>query len=284
MEVVGELRWYGRLLNKSLNELRIVVLSDWHYGNPLCSVKHIQRTLDFVKEYEDVYVILNGDLIEAVTKLSKGDIHKQEITPQEQAIAVYDMLEPIKDKVLSMTTGNHEMRIYNEVGHDYSKEIADKLKVPYRPEGVLQKIMFGCGNNRMPDKPFVFWGYCTHGYGGARTKSAKAVKVERASTWVRADFTAMSHDHVVNAAPDLDLTPDNRGTVDPKTGFMSGKIVAHNKRLIKTNAYLKWGGYSELGGFPPTELTAPVIWLLTPKSDKWGMFLDKPRQAVRVTV
>jgi len=35
----------------------------------------------------------------------------------------------------------------------------------------------------------------------ANPKSAKAVKVERASTWIDADTYAMSHDHVVNVAP-----------------------------------------------------------------------------------
>ena len=129
----------------------------------------------------------------------------------------------------------------------------------------------------------MFWGYFTHGYGGARTKAAKAVKVERLSTWIHADWYAMSHDHVVNVAPDIYLMPDNRGTMS-EDGFLSGKVSAHREMLIKTNAYLKWGGYAEFGGFPPSDLTTPLIKLLSPLSPAWDDYPEKPRHAVKVVV
>ena len=109
-----------------------------------------------------------------------------------------------------MTTGNHENRIWDSAGTDISDYIAEKLEIPYRPEGMLFKLSFGDYNNRTTNKPFVFWSYITHGYGGARTKASKAVKVERTSTWVHADWYAMSHDHVVNVAPDVYLINEIR--------------------------------------------------------------------------
>jgi len=54
--------------------------------------------------------------------------------------------------------------------------------------------------------------------------------------------------------------------------------------LIKTNAYLKWGGYAEFGGFPPTDMATPLIRLLTPQSKHWEDLPDKPRRAVKVEV
>ena len=148
---------------------------------------------------------------------------------------------------------------------------------------MLYKLSFGGGSSWHNDAPFVFWSYITHGFGGARTKAAKATKIERASTWVDADYYCMSHDHVVNVAPDIYLEHDNRGTLD-EHGFLSGHVTAKRKMLIKTNAFLKWGGYAESGGFPPSDLATPLIWLLTPKSKAWELFPDKPRQAVKVTV
>ena len=99
----------------------------------------------------------------------------------------------------------------------------------------------------------------------------------------------MSHDHVVNAAPDVYLLPDARTypEKDKKgnlTGFYYGRVQAHRKMLVKTNAYLKWGGYSEFGGFPPTDLTTPLISLLTPRSPDWIKYPDKPRKAVKITI
>ncbi len=200
-------------------------------------------------------------MLEAVTKVSKGDIYKQKVTPQEQRDDVIKLLKPIAHKILGMTTGNHEMRIYHETGIDLSQDIAKELNVPYRPEGILLKVSFGGGNSSHPNKPYTYKIYATHGYGGARTKSAKAVKVERVSTWIHAECYIMSHDHVVNVAPDIYLIADERGYLDPDTGFITGRLKAVRKMLVKSNAYLKWGGYSEQGGFPPTDLTTPVIIL-----------------------
>ncbi len=280
---MDELHWFGRVLRPELTEVLSVVLSDLHYGNPYCSVKHFQRTVDFIKSHENCYCFLNGDLLEAVTKVSKGDIYKQKVTPQEQRDDVIEILKPIRGKILGATIGNHEQRIYNETGVDLMEDIAKELNVPYRPEGMLYKLSFGDVRPGSSHRPFVFWSYITHGYGGARTKSAKAVKVERMATWVHSDWYAMSHDHVVNAAPSIYLMPDNRGIVNGD-GFLSGKVSAKRQILVKTNAYLKWGGYAESGGFPPSDLTTPLIQLLTPQSKIWEMYPDKPRQGVKVVV
>ncbi len=280
----NEFRWSGSILSPDFTDINIIVLSDLHYGNPYCSIKHFQRTVDFIKRNHNCYCFLNGDLLEAVTKASKGDVYTQKLTPQEQRDDVIDMLLPIKGRILGVTTGNHENRIYGETGVDLTADIATALNAPYRAEGMLYKLSFGDGNESHRGKPFVFWSYITHGYGGARTKSAKAVKAERVGTWIpRCDFIAMSHDHVVNVAPDIDFVPDNRGTVN-EDGFLSGKIAAHRKMLIKTNSFIKWGGYAEMGGFPPSEMCSPLISLLTPQSKQWAMYPEKARQAVKVSI
>lgn len=263
-QLAGELIYYSHTLPTDFKELEIIPIADVHYGNPLFSQSHFNRVINFVLEKPNRRVILNGDLIEAVTKLSKGDMNSQKVPPQQQRDDMISFLTPIKDRILGMTTGNHERRIYNEVGVDLSKDIAAAFGIPYRADGLLIKVSFGSGNEGHIDKPYTYWVYATHGYGGARTKSAKAVKVERLGTWIHADVYIMSHDHVVNAAPDVYLLPDNRTHVqkDKKgnpTGFTVGQVVAKRKILVKTNAFLKWGGYSEAGGFPPTDLTMPII-------------------------
>ena len=85
--------------------------------------------------------------------------------------------------------------------------------------------------------------------------------MERIAQWMHADFYIMSHDHVVNVAPDIYLIPDNRTHIDKETGFKVGKVKAHRKMLIKSNALLKWGGYAESLGYPPSDLACPLIIL-----------------------
>ena len=261
-----ELVYYARQLRSTLKSVKVVPLSDAHYGNPFFSKRHFLETRDYIKDTPEVYAIGNGDLCESSIRTSKGEIFRQVGSPQDQRDWIIKQLKPIKHKILGMTTGNHEARIYNEVGVDISKDIAEALNVPYRPEGMLIKISFGSGNEGHEDRPYVYWGYVTHGYGGARTKSAKAVKVERTATWIHADFYIMSHDHVVNVAPDVYLLPDPRTSAQidedgKETGFTIGRVTAHRKMLVKSNAYLKWGGYAESLGFPPSDLTCPIITL-----------------------
>ena len=254
-------------------------ISDAHYGHPLFSQKHFLRTIEFIRRNAHVYTILNGDLIEAVIRGSKGNIYKQVVEPKMQRKNITEMLEPISKKILGSVQGNHEHRISDQASEDPSELIAESLKIPYRPSGMMLKISFGSGNEGHPEKPYVFWGYMTHGYGGARTKSAKAVKAERLATFVDADFYCMSHDHVANASPSNYLIADNRTYFNEKTGFTTGRVRVHRKMEVKTNAYLKWGDYSETGGFPPTDMLTPIIKLLPKGNDLVGS-----SQTVRVEI
>lgn len=253
-----EFMYYAVDLPKNLKQVKIATISDIHYGNPFSSIKYLNQNIEYIAKNEEVYTFLNGDMIESATRQSKGDIHSQVGSPGQQRDFIKELFNPISHKVLGVTQGNHEARIEDV---DVAGDIAKHLGVPYRPEGMLLKISFGGGNSGHPDKPYVYWGYWTHGYGGARTKSAKAVKAERTAQWLHADFYVMSHDHVVNVAPDIYLIPDNRTHIDKDTGFRVGKLQAHRKMLVKSNALLRWGGYAERGGYPPSDLSAPIIML-----------------------
>lgn len=280
---MDDTRWVGKTLPEHLKEVRVVILSDLHYGNPGCSIKHFLRTLDFIKENENCYCLLNGDLCESAIRASKGDIYQQVGSPDDQKKQVVKWLLPLKSKVLGMTTGNHEIRIADTAGTDISDYIAERLEVPYRPDGMLYKLSFGDGNNSTSGKPFVFWLYMTHGYGGARTKAAKAVKVERLAYWQLGDVFAMSHDHEVSVAPSVRFEADPRGS-ELQPGFTTGAVREKRIMLIKTNAFVKFGGYAERGGFSPSDLSSPVINLLSPASEMWSLCPDKPTSGVKVWV
>ncbi len=263
----GELTFTQIDLSPDIKLLKLIPISDVHYGNHLFSLRNFNRTLQFLKDDPGAYVFLNGDLAESTLKSSKGDIFKQVGTPQDQRDWLIEKLYPVRHKIIGSTCGNHEARIYNEAGIDLCKDIAYALDIPYRGDGMMLKVTFGRGNSRHPEAPFVYWGYFTHGYGGARTSAAKAVKVERTSTYVDAHWYCMSHDHTANAAPSVILTPDNRTHNETRTlpnghsvSFKVGKVVSKRKMLVKSNAYIKWGGYSERGGYTPSDLLTPIIY------------------------
>ena len=233
-----------------------------HFGDPLFSLKHAERHRDYLLNTPNAYTILCGDLCNTAIKSSKSDVYKEINTPDDQWRWIANFFQPVADKgkILGMVTGNHERRIPTESGIDISRLIADKLHVPYRPEGMLIKISFGDGNNRMRGSPYSYFIYFTHGYSGARTASAKAIKAERVANFIHADCVILSHDHTSNAAPIVYLLPDNRTHLNAN-GWTTGKIKAIRKLLVKSNAYIKFGGYGESLGFSPVDLETPIIYL-----------------------
>ena len=261
-DLKGELRFYVCNLPSEFDRLHIIPLSDVHLGDPLFSEKHFIRTLEYIDQTPNCYAFLNGDLLNCVIVGKVGNIYGQEIaSPQDQRDLMIKYLKPIKHKILAMTTGNHEARIFDVAGMDLSKDIARELNIPYRAEGIGVKIKFGAGNNRMKGKPFVYKGYFTHGYGGARTSSAKAVKGERLSYFLSCDFYSMAHDHLSNGAPVVSLECDHREHYDKETGFTSCAVRSTRAVVVKSAAYLKWGNYGESKGFPPVDLMTPIIKL-----------------------
>jgi hypothetical protein len=153
------------------------------------------------------------------------------------------------------------MRVYNDVGIDVSKDIAKELGCPYWPEAIMLKISFGDNNNRTKGSPYTYFLYCTHGYGTARTSGAKIMKAERLISQVDADCYIVSHDHTELAEPVAYLVPDPRTHIDKATGFTVGKFKEKKKLVVKSGAFLKWGGYAQMGGFPPSILGTPKITL-----------------------
>jgi hypothetical protein len=239
-------------------EMFIVPISDCHYGNHLFSEHHFIKTIRTINSKPNIFTILNGDLCECVTKNSLGNIYQQTCNPQEQRDWMIERLKPIKNKILGMTMGNHEERIWRDTGIDICKDIADALDIPYRLEGLTMRIMFGDNFYGHAGRPYIYDIYATHGWGGARTKASKAVKIERTGHQVHADVYLMSHDHEVNVATDNYLMPSSLAK-DIGRRWQEGKFTAHCKMLVKTNAYLKWGGYSEKKGYPPAGLETPII-------------------------
>lgn len=253
-----ELQYFAQTLPTTIKELHLYGFSDWHYGNTRCSIPHIDELISRLKP-PNAYAILNGDLIESALRMSKGEIYNQVGSPQDQRDWVIQKLMPVRKKLLGATTGNHERRVYDITGMDITADIAYALGIPYRMDGMFLKITFGSGNSSHDEKGFTYFVYTTHGYGGARTSGAKIAKLERTSTFTHADVYIQSHDHTIQAQPNTYLIPDPRTRLDPRTGFMVGKVKEHRKLLVKTGATLKWGGYAEAGGMPPSSLGTPTI-------------------------
>jgi hypothetical protein len=251
-QLKGELTYCVHKLSSKFTEVIIIPLSDIHYGNPMFSKHHLQRAIDLILSKPNHYTILNGDLCECVLKSSKGDVYSQEFSPQAQRDYIIEALMPLKSRILGLTQGNHEERIYREAGIDICADMAKAWGCWYGPEEILLRVSFGGGNSRHQENPFSFYIHATHGYGGARTKGAKNVKVERQSHQVHADCYLQSHDHDASVQAGVYLMPHMRSY--ERDGFTIGSMIAIDKKLVKTGAFLKRGGYGARKGYDPVSL------------------------------
>ena len=105
-------------LPRELTSVQLYSISDWHLGDSNCKLDEIKCTINEIKNHPDMYVLINGDIINNATKSSVSDIYSDRLNPMEQIELACDLLEPIKDRILAITSGNHENRSYKESGVD----------------------------------------------------------------------------------------------------------------------------------------------------------------------
>jgi hypothetical protein len=218
----GELIFHCIELSPKFEKVIIIPLSDGHYGNPMFSKHHLNNAINLIASKPYYRTVINGDMAECVIKSSKGDISEQTHRVQEQFEYIRDAFMPIKDRILGVTQGNHEARIEEVAQIDLCDMWAKAWDCPYGREEIMIRVRFGGGNGRHPENPYVFFLHATHGYGGARTKGAKNVKVERQSHQVHADVYLQSHDHDASVQAGVYLWPHARTYTDKTTGRMPG--------------------------------------------------------------
>lgn len=236
---------------KEWEKVYILPISDIHYGNPLCDIEKLKRYLNWAMSLENVYFLLNGDLIECAIKESPSNIYQQKINPQEQLDFMKDFWGKYKNRILGMTAGNHEMRLYREVGLDITKELADYLGVPYEREGLILKIHIGKDRNRKERQvPYLI--YMTHGWSNARTSGAKLNAMESLSSIIiNADIYISSHTHKLISSPELVYFIDDKNNA----------VVEKKRYYVSSGSYLRYGDYAQVKGLRPAKLGTARIRL-----------------------
>ncbi len=232
----------------------IIPISDLHIGDVYFNEEKFIKLRDWVKEQENAFVILLGDILNCATKNSISDVYSELKNPQQAKKYAFNLLKPIKDRILGMVSGNHEKRIWRESGNDISEDLSMLLECDYDREGLFFNIKLGNYKNNGRVNYTV---YCTHGTGAGRTAGAKANMLKRASEIVLADIYITGHIHHMQSFADYYFVPDVRH-----------KRIDKVKRLYVSSAsFLEWGGYAEEKMLPPSKTGCPRIRLDGIKKD-----------------
>ena len=70
----------------------IIPFGDIHLGSPQCNVKLAEHVVNVIKEEDETYTVLMGDLIENAVVGSKSDVYTSVVSPKEQIEWIVDIL------------------------------------------------------------------------------------------------------------------------------------------------------------------------------------------------
>jgi hypothetical protein len=233
--------------------LRIVPISDLHWGSKECDKKRFLEYVEWIKNTENVFCFLNGDIIDnALTDSPGGAIFDNTMTPSRQAKSITGVLAQIAHKILWAQPGNHEQRTMKRTDFDPLYWICRELEIPYYDQPLFADILWN-GNR------FNF--YCMHGTGGGRTPGGKL------NTAVRPmEFTDFIMFYVMGHVHDPINNPIIRRCIlreyDEKGGLAKLRVVDRVQHTVIASAWLDFfGGYGARAGYapPPRGATACIL-------------------------
>lgn len=247
-------------LPRELERMELHLFADEHLGDEQCDVKRLLQRIEYVKNTPNAYCILNGDIIDNATRTSIGDTYTQEFNPMGQIQRAVEIFEPIKDKILCITHGNHENRTYKKEGINLSALIAKQLGLSerYTPTSAVLFIRLGENEKGLKEtngsgkyRKICYTVYVLHGSGGGRKEGAKAIRLADMASIVDTDIYIHSHTHLPM------VMKQGFHRIDTK----NSTVALVDKLFVNTAANLNYGGYGEAQEFKPTSKDTPTIYL-----------------------
>lgn len=240
-------------LPRELKQIELHTFADEHIGDTHSDIKKVLQRIEYIKNTPNAYCILNGDIIDNATRTSIGDIYAQVFNPMEQLKRAVEIFEPIKDKILCITHGNHENRSYKKEGINISQLIATQLGLAdrYTPTSATLFIRVGEGTGHNHYNPYRYSIYVLHGSGGGRKEGAKAIRLADLAGIIDTDIYIHSHTHLPMIFKQAFYRVDN----------INSSVALVDKLFVNTASNLSYGGYGEAGAFKPNSNDTPVIYL-----------------------
>lgn len=216
-------------------KLYIFPLSDLHLGSAQCDLEFFdywRRTFEKQKT-DNKCIYLLGDLLEFPR--ASLDAYGVNMSTHDALEHLIDMLEPYKEYVRWVVSGNHENRTMREHNFDISKSIASRLDARYSHTDFFDKIV-------EDDKELVV--YCKHGTKTSKNPQLAMNNFIRDMSDLDASLYMMGHNHYCDFASNY------------RRGFDGGD----RRYYAFTGHFLKYDGYARDKGLP---LSQPSFLRLT---------------------
>lgn len=242
----------NRVLSSDFETVELYILGDLHLEDKLCDRKKFEKWKSEVLAEDNRYIILNGDLIDNATKNSIGDTYEATMNPQQALDTLVQLLEPVKDRILAISEGNHENRSYKSEGIKLMDIVSSRLGIRSRYSTGANCLFLSFGKNRGRDsRNTVYSIYSKHGAGGGKAIGGKANALLAMAETIDADLYIHSHTHVPI------ITKNNFFRSD----YRNRQITEVKHTFVNANAFLNFGSYGEAMGFRPASTDYPKIVL-----------------------
>lgn len=196
----------------------------------------------WIKDTPEAYTFLMGDLFDAVTKLSLGNVYEQEYNLKTAKEFLSEELKPIKDKILGAIDGNHEQRIIKSVGDSPVSDLCYRLEIEYFPN-LCAYLYFSVGESRVGEKdkrrPIIYTAFMHHLTGGGSTIGGKFNRVKKLQLMVMADIYCGAHVHLKGAIKEKYIIPD----------IINKKLRQIQQVYALTGSFMGYASYSIEGEY-----------------------------------
>ncbi len=231
----------------------IIPLSDLHIGSHFNEDKFLGYR-EWIMTRDNAYCVINGDVLEMVTRNSIGNIYEQ-LRPKQQKEIAIKFLRPLAEagKILAYLDGNHEQRVAKDSDEYVGEYICGMLGIPsiYNPDGIYMFLSLGYDSNKGRSNRLIYTVFMLHGWTGARTIGGKANNLSSLAQIVDAEIYISSHTHQKVAFPMRKPFPD----VNRK------RLIYKKQMFVSAGSFLDWEGYSVRRGYQPVSLGSPRIRL-----------------------
>ena len=241
-------------LSEELKDLEILPVADYHWADPNSDHDKIMEDIAYIRDHENCFCVLNGDLMDCAIASSVGDTYGASLSPMEELRVCTEMFSGIADKILCVVPGNHEARHYRTNGLDLTELMCRQLGIADRYSPTTALLFIRLGRDAVPQhhhRKVCYTMYVSHGNGGGRKEGGKVQRLVDLSTIVDTDIYVCGHTHLPAMLKDGFARP-----------CVANSSVAYCTRLyVNTSAKLNYGGYGDTQGFKVPCTDTPIIWL-----------------------
>lgn len=241
------------------NDIKIYPIADVHLGAMEHAETEWQNFLKKVEE-EDAYVILDGDLLNNSVRGCKfANPFDEAIRPRDAKRRMVKYLEPIRDRILCVVSGNHERRTFRDDDQDLTYDICSKLDIEelYRENIAYMRIGIGFRNDKRRSAQAVRNTYVfaiTHGAGGGIYTGASVNRNERFGNIIDGlDCLVVGHSHKGF------VTKPSKIVIDARNGIV--KMTHYT--VISCVSWLNYGGYAARAMLLPSQVCDPQSLILS---------------------